>query len=232
MQSEAAGAGLEFLAGGGEMGERIRAHPWAATRLGDPRSWPQALRTTVRVLLSTGHPTMILWGPDLLCLYNDAFSRSLGAEKHPGILGAPGRVAWHEVWPVVGSQLEQVQRGEGAVWHENVCVPIIRNGKLEEVYWTYSYSPIDEPSYPQGVGGILVTCAETTPQVMSERRLGLEREKVMQLFEQAPTFIAMLRGPTHVYDMANPAYLNLLSHRPVLGRTVADALPAWTPVEP
>ena len=59
----AADAGLAFLAGGGAMGERIRAYPWLSTSLGDPRFWPQGLRTTVRILLTTGHPTMIFWGP-------------------------------------------------------------------------------------------------------------------------------------------------------------------------
>jgi PAS domain-containing protein len=225
MQTGASAVGLEFLAGGGAMGERIRAHPWGATALGVPHSWPQALRTTVRILLSTGHPTMIMWGPDLICLYNDPFSRSLGPEKHPSILGAPARRAWEEVWPVVGSQIEQVVRGEGAVWHENVCVPIIRFGELREVYWTYSYSPIDEPASPHGVGGVLVTCAETTAQVLSEKKLATERERFLQLFDQAPTFLAVLSGPEHVFEMANPQYLALISHRPVVGRTVADALP-------
>ena len=225
MQTSSPEAGLEFLAGGGAMGELIRAHQWIDTPLGDPRSWPQALRTTARMLLSTGHPTMIMWGPELICLYNDPFSRSLGPEKHPAILGTPARRAWEEVWPVVGGQIEQVMRGEGAVWHENVCVPIIRFGELQEVYWTYSYSPIDEPSYPNRVGGVLVTCAETTGQVLNERKLAAERENFVQLFDQAPTFLALLRGPRHVYEMANPAYLTLLSHRDIMGRAVADALP-------
>jgi signal transduction histidine kinase len=224
MQGSAAD-GLEFLSGGGAMGERIRAHPWANTPFGDPRDWPQALRTTVRILLSTGHPTMIMWGPELRCLYNDAFSRSLGPEKHPAILGAPARRAWEEVWPVVGAQIEQVVRGEGAVWHENVCVPIIRFGELQEVYWTYSYSPIDEPSHPHGVGGVLVTCAETTAQVLNERKLASDSEKFLQLFDQAPTFLAVLRGPDHVFEMANSGYHALVSHRQVVGRTVAEALP-------
>ena len=217
--------GLEFLAGGGAMGERIRGYPWAETSLGGPESWPQALRTTVRILLTTGHPTMIFWGPELTCLYNDAFSRSLGPEKHPAILGAPGRRAWAEVWPVVGAQIEQVLRGEGAVWHENQCVPIIRHGGLQEVYWTYSYSPIDEPASPHGVGGVLVTCSETTEQVLAERKLRSERERFVQLFDQAPTFLALLRGPEHVIELANPAYLALSDNRPVVGRKVADAFP-------
>ena len=215
----------EFLAGGGVMGERIRSYPWRDTPLGTPREWPQSLRTLVRVLLSTGHPTMIFWGAELTCLYNDAFSRSLGPEKHPAILGAPGRRAWDEVWPLVGSQIEQVLRGEGAVWHENVRVPIIRFGALQEAYWTYSYSPIDEPTAPHGVGGVLVTCAETTAQVLSEQKLASEREQFVQLFDQAPTFLAVLRGPDHIIELANPGYLALVGHRPVVGRTVADALP-------
>ncbi len=207
------------------MGERIRAFPWAESLLGEPRFWPQALRTTVRILLTTGHPTMIFWGSKLACLYNDAFSRSLGPEKHPGILGAPAREAWAEVWPIVGAQIEQVVRGEGSVWFENVCVPIIRFGELQEVYWTYSYSPVDDPASPHGVGGVLVTCSETTEQVLAERKLSSERERFVQLFDQAPTFLALLRGPEHLIEMANPGYLSLVSHRPVVGRSVAEALP-------
>ena len=225
MQNPAAEVGLEFLAGGGSMGERIRAFPWARSSLGEPQFWPQALRTTVRILLTTGHPTMIMWGPDLTCLYNDTFSLSLGPEKHPAILGAPGRRAWEEVWPVVGAQIEYVLRGDGAVWAENQCVPIIRFGELQEVYWTYSYSPIDEPASPHGVGGVLVTCAETTEQVLSERKLTSERERFVQLFDQAPTFLALLRGPDHVVELANPGFLAIVGHRPVVGRTMADALP-------
>ncbi len=225
MPDSADKVGPDFLAGGGEMGERIRAFDWAATPLGPPAGWPQGLRTTVRILLTTGHPTMIMWGPELTCLYNDRFSLSLGPEKHPGILGTPARRAWEEVWPVVGSQIEQVVRGEGSVWHENVCVPIIRFGELQEVYWTYSYSPIDEPSLPHGVGGVLATCAETTEQVLAERRLASDRESFVRLFDQAPTFLAMLRGPTHVFERANPGYLSLVGHRPLIGRMVAEALP-------
>jgi signal transduction histidine kinase/CheY-like chemotaxis protein len=225
MQNPATDSDLGFLAGGGEMGERIRSYPWAGSALGEPYVWPQALRTVVRILLTTGHPTLIMWGPALTCLYNDAFSHSLGPEKHPSILGAPGRRAWEEVWPLVGSQIERVLRGEGAVWAENQCVPMIRHGELQEVYWTYSYSPIDEPASPHGIGGVLVTCAETTEQVLAERRLTFEREKFLRLFDQAPTFLALLRGPDHVFEMANPGYLALVSHRPVVGRKVADALP-------
>lgn len=219
------GNSLEFLADGGAMGERIRAFPWALTPLREPRFWPQGLRTAVRVLLTTQHPIFIFWGLEHTCLYNDAYSRSLGPEKHPSILGAPARQAWEEIWPIIGPQIEQVMRGEGATWHENQLVPIIRHGELQDVYWTYSYSPIDEPAFPHGVGGVLVVCTETTEQVLSEQRLLSERERFVQLFDQAPTFLALLRGPDHIIELANPGYLKLVGHRSVVGRKVADALP-------
>ena len=216
---------VEFLAGGGAMGERIRAYPWENSPLGEPESWPQGLRTAVRVLLTTQHPIFIFWGHEHTCLYNDAYSRSLGPEKHPSILGAPGRESWEEIWPIIGPQIEQVMRGEGATWHENQLVPIMRHGALQEVYWTYSFGPIDEPEFPLGVGGVLVTCSETTEQVLTEQRLAAERERFVQLFDQAPTFLAVLRGPDHVFELVNPGYLKLIGDRPVVGRKLADALP-------
>jgi signal transduction histidine kinase len=219
------GISLEFLAGGGAMGERIRAYPWARTPLGEPQYWPQGLRTAVRVLLTTQHPMFIFWGREHSCLYNDAYSRSLGPEKHPSILGAPGRESWEEIWPIIGPQIEQVMRGEGATWHENQLVPIFRHGAIQDVYWTYGYSPIDEPEFPHGVGGVLVVCTETTDQVLAKRRLSAERERFVQLFDQAPTFLAVLRGPEHVIELANPDYVRLVGHRAVVGRKVAEALP-------
>jgi signal transduction histidine kinase/ActR/RegA family two-component response regulator len=215
----------DFLAGGGEMGGRIRDFPWDRTPLGVPQSWPQGLRTAVRVLLTTQHPVFIFWGAEHTCLYNDAYSRSIGAEKHPSMLGAPGRASWEEIWPIIGPQIEQVMRGEGATWHENQLVPIIRHGALQDVYWTYSYSPIDQPDSPHGVGGVLVLCSETTEQVLAQQRLLEERERFVQLFDLAPTFLAVLEGPDHVFAFANPAYLKVVGGRAVTGRTVAEALP-------
>jgi signal transduction histidine kinase/CheY-like chemotaxis protein len=219
------GSDLEFLAGGGAMGERIRAYPWANTALGEPLFWPQGLRTAVRVLLTTQHPIFIFWGREHTCLYNDSYSRSLGPEKHPAILGAPGRESWQEIWPIIGPQIEQVMRGEGATWHENQLVPIIRHGALQEVYWTYSFGPIDEPESPDGVGGVLVICTETTEQVLAKEQLLADRQRFLQLFDQAPTFLALLTGPDHIIELANSGYLKLVGHRTVVGRKVADALP-------
>ena len=220
-----AGETPDFLAGGGEMGELIRAHDWASTPLGPPEMWPQPLRTAIRLLLNTGHPMYVWWGPALRCFYNDAYRQSIGPERHPGSLGRPAREVWDEIWDIIGPQIDQVMAGGGATWQENHLVPITRNGRREDVYWTYSYGPIDDPGAPSGVGGVLVVCTETTKQVLAERRHRAEQERLTQMFAQAPGFTALLRGPDHVFELTNPAYVQLVGHRDVIGKPVREALP-------
>ncbi|HUH55734.1 MAG TPA: PAS domain-containing protein, partial [Rhodanobacter sp.] len=123
------------------------------------------------------------------------------------------------------AQIAQVMRGGSATWHENQRLVMQRDGRDEDTYWTYSYSPIDDESADSDVGGVLVVCTETTEQVLVSRRALEERQRLAELFEQTPSFIAMLRGPDHVVELANPGYMRLVGGRPLLGRTVAEALP-------
>jgi PAS domain S-box-containing protein len=226
MQSpRAADPAPDFLRGGGEMGALMRAHDWQSTTIGSPDAWPQSLRTAIRLLLNSGHPMYVWWGPDLLCFYNDAYRQSIGPERHPGSLGRKALEVWGEIWDIIEPQIAQVISGGGATWRENALVPITRNGRREEVYWTYSYSPIDDSAAATGVGGVLVVCTETTQQVLSARRAAEEQQKLSELFEQAPGFMAMLRGPEHRLELANPSFLRLIGRRDVLGRTVAEAIP-------
>ena len=132
---------------------------------------------------------------------------------------------WEEIWPIIGPQIDQVMTGGGATWRENHLVPITRNGKLEEVYWTYSYGPIDDTSAPNGVGGVLVVCAETTEQVMAARRLAVERERQQLMMQQMPGFAALLAGPEHRYEYVNDAYREISGNRDFIGRTVREVFP-------
>lgn len=218
-------AALAFLAGGGEMGALMRTHDWGRSPLGPPHDWPQSLRTVVRLMLNTGHPMYIWWGPGGACLYNDAYRESIGPERHPQSLGRPAREVWEEIWPIIGPQIEQVLGGRGATWHVNHLVPITRHGRREDVYWTYSYSPIDDEHSPNGIGGVLVVCSETTEQVLAHQRTVAERDRLGQLFEQAPAFMALLGGPRHRFEIANPSFRRLVGGRDVVGQTVAEALP-------
>src|ERR1700678_1844860 len=214
-----------FLRGGREMGALMRAHAWRATSIGEPDTWPASLRTCLMLLLNAGQPMYIWWGPELLCFYNDAYRLSIGPERHPSSMGRPAREVWSEIWDVISPQIDHVPAGRRSVSHENALVPITRNGRLEQVYWTYSYNPILNPGAPAGVGGVLVICTETTETVLSGRRDAAERRQLAELFEQSPSFSAMLRGPEHRFELANPKYLSLIGNREIIGRTVAEALP-------
>ena len=151
--------------GGGEMGARIRAHDWAATPLGPVEGWPESLRTAVGIMLTMRHPVGISWGPDLVCLYNDAYAASLGPEQHPVSLGIPTREAWPEAYPLVAAEFARIMAGGEPTGAENRLVPIHRRGRVENVFWTYSRSPIPDPDAPNGVGGVLTIVTETTPAV-------------------------------------------------------------------
>ncbi|WP_371126019.1 PAS domain-containing protein [Bradyrhizobium sp.] len=170
----------DFLAGGGEMGALTRAFDWSASPLGEPGTWPQSLRTAVRLVLNSNHPMFVWWGPELVQFYNDAYRRTMGPERHPSALGQRGRECWAEIWPLIGPQIEQVMSGGGAIWQEKQLVPVTRYGKLEQVYWTYSYSPIDEDG---GIGGVLVVCQDVTRDVVAAAALR-EREAELARVQQ------------------------------------------------
>ncbi|MEJ0039712.1 MAG: ATP-binding protein [Gammaproteobacteria bacterium] len=217
---------IEFLKDGGEMGARMRGFDWAAHPLGPPAGWPQPLRTGVRLLLNTGHPVYIWWGPELFCFYNDAYRQSIGSERHPASLGQPGREVWEEIWDIIGPQIDQVMSGGGATWHENALVPITRNGRREDVYWTYSYGPIDDSAAASGVGGVLVLCTETTATVLAEKQRAEEMARQRRLFEQAPAFIIVMRGPEHLVEFINDAHRVVFGSEDWIGKTIREAFPS------
>ena len=170
----------DFLAGGGEMGGLTRAYDWSASPLGLAETWPQSLRTALRILLNTNHPMFIWWGEELIQFYNDAYRQTMGPERHPSALGQRGRECWAEIWDIIGPQIEQVMSGGGATWHENQLVPVTRHGRLEQVWWTYGYSPIDDDDR---VGGVLVVCRDVTRDYLAAAALR-EREAELARVQQ------------------------------------------------
>jgi PAS domain S-box-containing protein len=167
--SIASGRDTPRIIGEGEMAELVRGFDWGKTPLGPVAAWSDTLITTVNLLLASRHPMFLWWGPDLVQFYNDGYRPSIRADKHPAALGQCGVECWPEIWPIIGPQIEAVMRGGSSTWNTNQLVPINRNGKLEEVFWTYGYSPVRDKDGT--VQGTLVVCSETTEQVLSERRL-------------------------------------------------------------
>lgn len=210
-----------FLANGGEVGALLRAHDWSQSPLGAPDAWPQSLRSIVGMLLNSKFPMFVAWGPKLGFLYNDAYAEILGA-KHPQSLGRAFQDIWPEIWDDILPSIEQAMSGH-AVYHENLPFTMNRNGHDEKTWFTFSYSPIHDEH--GNVGGMFCACTETTEQVLSERHRAQEIQRLEQLFQQAPGIIAVLRGPQHIFDIANEAYLLLVGQRDILGKPIREALP-------
>ncbi len=167
-------AAMPFLAGGGEMGARTRDLDFSKTPLGIPEAWPQSLRSTVSLLLSSRAQIILFWGPEFAVLYNDAYRPVFGA-KHPDVLGLPGREAWSEIWETqLGPLLEGVvQTGESFSARDLLFV-LERNGFVEETYFDVSYDPVRLES--GAIGGVCCIVTETTERVVGERRLALLRD--------------------------------------------------------
>jgi PAS domain S-box-containing protein len=209
-----------FLAGGDTMGAAMRARDWAATPLGTPAHWPQPLKTAVGIMLNSKFPMFLAWGPELTFLYNDGYIDVLGA-KHPA-LGRRFEDIWAEIWPDVGPLVDRALAGEATYW-ENLPLLMERKGYSEQTWFTFSYSPLrDEDGR---VRGMFCACVETTATVLAERRRTSEAEHLRQLFDNAPGFVAVLRGPDHVFDLANADYMQLVGHRDIIGKSVREAIP-------
>lgn len=163
------GRAASRIIGEGEMAGLIRGFDWNKSPLGPVATWSDTLVTTVNLLLGSRHPMFLWWGSELIQFYNDGYRPSIRDDKHPSAIGQGGRACWPEIWPIIGPQIEAVMIQGKSTWNLNQLVPINRHGKLEEVYWTYSYSPVRDKD--GAVQGALVVCSETTDQVLSERRL-------------------------------------------------------------
>jgi signal transduction histidine kinase len=185
----------------------------------------------VDLTLGVAFPMVVLWGPALTQIYNDAYA-ALIRDKHPRALGMPARECWPGAWAVSEPLFARVLAGE-TVAFQDARFMLDRGGAPEEGFFTASYGPLRDDDGV--VAGVLVTVLETTLGVHTMetqtererlvRELQVERARLEDVFRQAPTFLAVLRGPRHVFHLANDAYHRLVGHRDILGKEAAVALP-------
>ncbi|MET0962842.1 MAG: PAS domain-containing protein [Noviherbaspirillum sp.] len=203
------------------MGQMMRSHDWSASPLGLPSTWPLPLRTIVGVLLSANQPMFAVWGPDQAIVYNDGYAEILG-DHHPAALGRPFFEAWQELQEEVGPIMARGYAGEPTSMND-LMLTMQRHGYPEETHFSFFYAPLRDEN--GDVGGVLCGCSEITAQVFAERDRLAELDRFQVLFNQSPSFLALLRGPEHVYEMVNPSYLQLIGHRECSGRRVREVLP-------
>jgi GAF domain-containing protein len=159
--------------GPSEIARRMREFDWSLNPLGHPLIWPQNLKTSVRIMLTARQPMFVWWGDRLITLYNDGYAAFLWS-KHPRALGEPASVVWPEIWDVVEPRVQFAMRRDEGTYDEALPLIMHRKGYPEEVYATFSYSPI--PDDQGEFGGILCPVTEETDRIIGERHLALLRE--------------------------------------------------------
>jgi PAS domain S-box-containing protein len=230
--SETSSAELGFLAGGGEMGARMRQLDWSRTPLGPPQRWPQSLKTIVRVMLDSRYAMWMLWGPDLTFFCNDAYLPTVGI-KGGWVLGARSDKVWEEIWPDIGPRIDRVLAQGQATWDEGLLLFLERSGFPEETYHTFSYSPVynDESR----ISGMLCVVTEVTDRVIGERRLRVLRDLAARPVgvESVEESCQRLCGVLRQYPLDVPfASLYLIDKTLQQGQCVARAGAATAPVLP
>ena len=198
----------------------ILAHDWSDTPLGAIHSWQTSLRTTVALVVRCPTPMALLWGEHGILIYNDGYAAILG-NKHPSALGCAVRDVWPEAAEFNAQVVRQVLAGESVSYRDQSFI-LQRNGQTQRAWFDLDYAPVFDGNR---VAGTLALVHEQTSLKLVTRQLELEREQFVALFEQAPTFMAVLHGPEHRIERINPGYARLIGHRDVIGKTVAEALP-------
>ena len=194
---------------------------WSNTPLGDLSTWPEELVGLIAVIMHSPVAMTVMWGRDGVLLYNDAYAEIVGT-RHPAAFGRRAVEVWPEAAAFNSRVLEKVLAGETLHFDDQEFLLEIDDSP-EPAWFTLDYSPVpDAAGVPTGV---LAIVSETTGRVLAERALEPQRERLRQMFEQAPSFMAVLSGPHHQVELANPNFLRLIGGRPIVGRAIAEALP-------
>ncbi len=215
---------FHFISGGGEMGALIREKDWSTTPLGDPKDWPQSLRTMVSVMLDNPFAMYIAWGREYIQLYNDGYRPILGSTKHPQALGISTLQTFSEILHIVKPMFDAVMEGE-AFHRPDFLYQLNRHGFIEDCYFDFAYSPIRMENGE--VGGVLVTVIETTNKKRAEDELKKSEERFRDIVRQTPVGMVILRGREFVVEMANNACLLMIDKKEneFVGKPLFEPLP-------
>lgn len=204
-----------WLPEGGATGALIRDRDWSETPLGAMETWPPVQRAAVATVLNSAVPMVVLWGPELIQLYNDAYAQVPGA-KHPQALGMPTAECWPETWDELSPIYDAVWRGKACRLDHKHLV-LYRNGTAEDAWFDFSFSPLRDET--AAIVGILAVVVETTGReqgrqalAASEHRVRRERRFLDTLIEQAPVGISIADAASGDAIVLNQKATELLGH--------------------
>ncbi|XUY26209.1 sensor histidine kinase [Agrobacterium sp. rho-8.1] len=211
---------MKFI-GGGECGDLFRDFAWEQSPLGLPDEWPVELQTLVNVMLGSLQPMLMVWGPEQITLYNDGYAEMCG-NRHPAAFAHPFKDLWFDIWDGVEPIISAAYAGQGTSM-DDIEFIMHRKGYPEETHFSFSYTPVRDRDGV--VLGMFCACSEITTEIMLRREQKSQQEKLLQIFEMSPAGIAMLNGPTHVFEFANEEYYSMIGvGRDIIGKPVAEAV--------
>jgi PAS domain S-box-containing protein len=194
---------------------------WSKTPLGPRQDWDEHVESTVSLILKSNVPMVTLWGREGVMIYNDAYAQIAGP-RHPALLGTPVRDAWPEAADFNDNVMRTVLAGSNLAYRDQ-HLTLERDGGLDDAWFDLDYSPIGGRNGE--VLGVLAVVKETTDRVEAEHWRSSEQDRLKGMFEQAPGFVALMRGPDHVFELVNDAYRSLVGARDVVGRTARECYP-------
>ena len=211
---------------------RLRAFDWSATPLGAQEAWSPVLRTATEILCNAPQPMLLLWGPQRTLIYNQPFA-ALAGEHDPDAFGKPAAAAWPQLLPAEGGsgQAGMPQRQHLAIAQREwdlYYTPLAAGGDDAGYLVCMTEAP-RQPTDGQHAGMVRwlheAIAAERLEADAQRHARADESDFLRSLFEQAPGFTAVLRGPQHVFTVANALYRNLVGREDIIGKPVHEALP-------
>ncbi len=211
---------IRLIHGNATMADLVREFDWAGTPLGPIQTWSESILCAVNLMLGCSFPSLIFWGEEMIQLYNDAFIPQL-AEKHPFGLGQTAHRCWQEAWHIVGPLLGRVLLKGETVHEENALIPILRDGRLQDVRWTFSYSPIYSSN--NSVSGIMVVAQDVTREVTTDQDLRASEARARRVLESIGDAVIVTDAETCIARM-NPVAEGLTGWKlkDAFGRPLAE----------
>lgn len=145
---------------------------WDSSALGPTKHWSYDLKAAVRMLLNDPRPATLMWGPNVVTIWNEAYIPAVGL-RHPSKYARP----FVELFPEVSGFVEMVAGqsvSHESLHNDNTAFTLTRNGFYEEAYYSWNLIPIFNV-HREHIGTYNPVFDSTRQQIVERRMTTLTR---------------------------------------------------------